>query len=44
MDVVKKIESIKTSKGDMPLIDVIISDCGVIEVTENEVDFKDQTL
>jgi peptidyl-prolyl cis-trans isomerase B (cyclophilin B) len=32
MDVVKKIESTKTNGRDQPLKDVVIADCGVIEV------------
>ena len=32
MDIVKKIESTKTNGRDQPLIDVVIADCGVIEV------------
>ena len=34
MDVVKKIESTKTNARDQPEKEVIIADCGVIEVTE----------
>jgi peptidyl-prolyl cis-trans isomerase B (cyclophilin B) len=32
MDVVKKIESTKTNGRDQPVKDVVIADCGTIEV------------
>ena len=34
MDIVKKIEGTKTDSRDKPAKDVVISDCGVIEVAE----------
>ncbi len=32
MDVVKKVEATKTNGRDMPVKDVVIADCGVLEV------------
>ncbi|XP_071959674.1 peptidyl-prolyl cis-trans isomerase B-like isoform X2 [Antedon mediterranea] len=34
MDLVKKIENIKTDSSDKPYKDVLVSDCGVLEVDE----------
>ena len=34
MDVLKAIETTKTSKGDKPVLDCVIRDSGVIEVSE----------